>query len=160
MLCRHGALFCGFDPIYRDTADRKDKITLLSQKFSHSPLYHFFYQLQPFFRQIISGMFLETKGKQVTQAFFMLCGQHFFCHSNIVVVNAREKRICIGLQCLFRRKIVGARKVEQRITMVKQGSRSNNLIGLVIHQKAKVSKMPIRVENQGIQNRSRAVQVK
>ena len=81
-----------------DNGDRRDTVALPVQEFSCSLLYHLFHQLQPIIGQIIPGVFPEAEGKKMAQTFFLGRGKHLFCRTDIVIINAGQKRIRIVLQ--------------------------------------------------------------
>ena len=127
-------------------------ILSLREQFLGSPLDLLFDQPQHFIGQIIPRMLFEFEIQQMPQAFLMRSRQNRLCLRDIIVVGSRQQRIRIILQRLFGGEIVLCRIVKQRISVVKQRRGRCDLIGFVVDEKAEISEMPIRVEDQCIQH--------
>ena len=58
-------------------------------------------ELQAGGREVVAGMFFEVEVQKMAQAFFMGRGEDFFCGSDKIIVDGRQKRIGIVGQRLI-----------------------------------------------------------
>ena len=108
-------------------------------------------KLEAMIRKIISGMFFEVESQKVAKPFFVFWCQNLFGCSQKIIVADRKQGARVIRDGLIGDQVIASGVIKERIAVVKQGSRGNDMIGFIIYKETKVPKVAICIEDQSIQ---------
>ena len=125
----------------------------LLQKNSGSALDFFFESLQSCWWEVISRCSpVKAEIRQLVQHGMMPGLHHPSGFREKVIIGDRQSSFDVFFKGFRIFPNIRTAHVEQRIAVVKQGRWFGNRVGTIVHQHAKVSKMPVCVADDGIEN--------
>ena len=122
---------------------------LFFQQLLYSALHGKFHEIQPFRAQVVSAVPLESEIQELAQMISVLMGHDLFGFPYEIIVHAWHLGFGILQNVFLALESFGACQIQQRITVVKQRSRCNDLIGVAVHEETEISVVPVGIENHG-----------
>ena len=125
---------------------------LFFQQFLDSALHGKLHESQSFRTQVVSAVTLESEVQEPAQMVSVFMGHDLFGFPYEIIIYTRHLRFGILQNVFLALEGFGACQIQQRIAVVKQRSRCNDLIGVAVHQETEISVVPVGVENDSIKD--------
>ena len=122
---------------------------LFFQQFLYSALHGKFHEIQPFRAQVVSAVPLESEVQEPAQMISVRVGHDLFCFPYEIIVHAWHLGFGILQNVFLALQGFGSCQIHQRIAVVKQRSRCNDLIGVTVHEETEIPVVPVGIENHG-----------
>ena len=122
---------------------------LFFQQFLYSALHGKFHEIQPFRAQVVSAVPLESEVQEPAQMVSVFMGHDLFGFPYEIIIYTRHLRFGILQNVFLTLQGFGVCQIQQRIAVVKQRSRCNDLIGVAVHEETEISVVPVGIENHG-----------
>ena len=115
---------------------------LFFQQLLYSALHGKLHESQPFRAKVVSAVPLESEIKALPQMISMFVDHDLFVFSYEIIIYTRHLRFGILQNVFLALEGFGACQIQQR-------SRGNDLVGVAVHEEAKIPIVPVGIENHG-----------
>ena len=99
----------------------------------------------------MSAVSQKTEVQEPPEGVLALVGQDLSCFADKVVVDTGHLGLGVFQEALLVLQGIGSREVEEAVSVVEEGRRRDNPVGAAVHQEPEISVMPIRIEDQGVE---------
>ena len=127
-------------------------LLFLFQKFSCLFMHHSLDQFQPLFGQVVQPVAFEAEVQQLAEIVPVLMGEHSLCFFNEIVIHAGHLRGSVFLDCFLTCQGFAGSEIQERIAVVEQRGRCNDLIRFAVNKETKVAVMTICIQNHSVKN--------
>ena len=122
---------------------------LFFQQFLDSALHGKLHEGQPFRAQVVPAVPLEAEVQKPAQMVPVFVGHDLPGFPYEIIVYTGHLGFGILQNVFLALQGFGACQIQQRIAVVKQRSRCNDLIGVAVHEETEISVVPVGIENHG-----------